>query len=252
MSMEKYLNNQPIALVTATRKEMQAVLGGRVQGLALKVNNPEKFMWGSRPLTLLITGIGPVNAALALGHLLGGKPGLAGVLNVGIAGGFQPEKIPLGGVVRVQTEIWPEFGLHTAEGLDPQGLGLGHGRVQGRVIWDRLDLHPLKQAYQMGLELCSSWPLVKSVSVAGVSGSPDRAAELQAKTRAEVENMEGFALAWACTLQDVPFVQIRTISNRVGSRSNKEWNMGLALCSLRQATKRLLGPDQDPLPGEKQ
>ncbi|MBS3778932.1 MAG: hypothetical protein KGY41_00910, partial [Desulfovermiculus sp.] len=60
MSKEKYLNNHPIALVTATRKEMQTVLGGRTEGLALRVNHPEKFMWGPRPLTILITGIGPV------------------------------------------------------------------------------------------------------------------------------------------------------------------------------------------------
>lgn len=250
--MEKDLNNQHIALVTATRKEMQAVLGGRTQGLALRVNHPEKFMWGPRPVILLITGIGPVNAALALGLLLGKKPGLAGVLNVGIAGSFQPEKVPLGKVVSVQTEIWPEFGLYTEEGLDPQGLGLGQGRVQECVVWDRLDLHPPVQAYQMGLELSSSWPQVKSLSVAGVSGSSARAAELQAKTRAEVENMEGFALAWACAQQEVPFVQIRAISNRVGSRDKTEWNMGLALNSLRQATKRLLGPDQYPLSGQKQ
>ncbi|MFO7878014.1 MAG: futalosine hydrolase [Desulfovermiculus sp.] len=249
---DKSGETRPLALVTATRKEMQAVLGHRVQGLSLGGNRPQQIKWGSKLLLLVITGIGPVNAALSMGRLLGAGLDLAGVLNLGIAGSFQAQRFPLGAVVGVETEIWPEFGLYTEQGLDPQGLGLGQGRIQKKVVWDRLSLHPKGAARSMGLKLDPKWPTVTSISVAGVSGTPERADELHSRTQAEVENMEGFALAWVSVLHGFPFLQIRSISNRVGSRSPEEWDMDLAFSSLRQAAKQLLGPNKDPLPGEGQ
>jgi nucleoside phosphorylase len=66
-------NPHPIVLVTATRREMQAVLGAHAQGLSLALNTPEQMSWDLRPLIILITGIGLVNAAMALGSLLGQK-----------------------------------------------------------------------------------------------------------------------------------------------------------------------------------
>ena len=209
----------PIALVTATRREMQAVLGERGQSVPLRFNVPQEILWEDKPLVLLITGIGPVNAAMALGGLAAMLPRLAGVLNMGIAGCFDPNVLPLGAVVGVHTEIWPEFGLHTEQGLEPDGLGLGQGRVHGRVVWDTLPLQPELGAARMGLKLDPRWPWVTSLSVAGVSGTPQRALQLRMRYRAELENMEGFALGWVCALRDLPFVQIRSISNRVGSRS---------------------------------
>jgi len=246
--MDTHSTGQPIALVTATGKEMHAVLGSRAQGLPMKVNCVQEVTWGLRTLLLLITGIGPVNAAMALGKLVGQKPDLAGVVNMGIAGSFSLQAFPLGSVVGVHTEIWPEFGLYTEEGVDAKGLGFGQGRVREKVVWDLLSLQPDVDAQNMGLELDSGWPRVVSLSVAGVSGTIQRARQLQTQTNADIENMEGFALAWACTVHGLPFVQIRSISNRVGWRSQDEWDMNSAFTSLGRAGKRLLGADKDPLP----
>mgnify|MGYP006273138091 CR=1 FL=1 len=246
--MDTHSTAQPIALVTATRKEMHAVLGPRAQGLPMKVNCVQEIPWGRRTLLLLITGIGPVNAAMALGKLVGQRPDLAGVVNMGIAGSFSLQAFPLGSVVGVHTEIWPEFGLYTEEGVDAKGLGFGQGRVRNKVVWDSLSLQPDVDAQNMGLELDSGWSRVVSLSVAGVSGTIQRARQLQTQTNADIENMEGFALAWACTVHGLPFVQIRSISNRVGWRSQDEWDMDSAFTSLGRAGKCLLGADKDPLP----
>jgi futalosine hydrolase len=231
---------------------MQAVLGARAQGVFLGLNRPHELAWGPRTLLLVITGIGMVNAAMALGRLAARAPELAGVLNIGIAGSFDPGRFPLGSVVAVQTEIWPEFGLVTEQGVDPRGLGLGHGRAQGGIVWDTLSWDPDREAQAMGLGLCSQWPRVTSLSVSGVSGTEDRAAYLRSRTQAEVENMEGFALGWACAVHGLPFVQIRSISNRVGSRDPGEWAVDRAFSSLGTAALRILGPGKDPLPGKRQ
>ena len=163
--MDTRCTRQPIALVTATRREMQAVLGARGQGVSLKLTRPYELAWGPRTLLLVITGIGMVNAAMALGRLAARAPGLAGVLNLGIAGSFDPGRFPLGSVVAVQTEIWPEFGLITEHGVDPKGLGLGQGKAQGEIVWDTLAWDPDREAQGMGLELCPQWPRVTSLSV---------------------------------------------------------------------------------------
>ncbi len=240
----------PVVLITATRREMQAVLGAHAQGLSLALNTPEQISWGPRPVIILITGIGLVNAAMALGSLLGQKKGqLKGVLNMGIAGSFDLDALPLGAVAAAKAEIWPEFGLHTEENVDPKGLGLGHGRVHGRIVWDSLPLNPDQEAKSMGLALDPSWPRVTSVSVAGVSGTRHRASQLRTQTGALVENMEGFALAWACQVHDLPFLQIRTISNQVGSRSPQDWAMKKAFSRLGPAAECALGLVKDPLPG---
>jgi futalosine hydrolase len=251
--MKNLSKSRPIVLITATRREMQAVLSAHAQGLSLALNAPMQISWGARSLILLITGIGLVNAAMALGALLGQRKGtLGGVVNMGIAGSFDLDVLPLGAVATAKTEIWPEFGLHTEENVDPKGLGLGHGRVHGQVVWDSLPLNPDQEAKSMGLALDPSWLRVISVSVAGVSGTRERASQLRAQTGALVENMEGFALAWACRLHGLPFLQIRTISNQVGSRSPEDWAMNKAFSRLGPVAECALGLVEDPLPGKGQ
>ena len=239
----------PIALVTATRMEMQTVLKEAVRGMRLTPRCPQPLLWQERHLLLLVTGIGPVNAALALGRLFGEGRHLAGVINMGIAGSFDPAILGLGATVSVEQEIWPEFGLHTEQGLDAKALGLGHGRSGQEVIWDRLSLNPQGAAAAMQVQLPGEWPGVISLSVAGVSGTRERAVELWQRTKAQVENMEGFALAWSCACEGLPFLQVRTVSNRVGARDPQEWDMRLAKTRLREAALRVLGPVRQPLPG---
>jgi len=84
----------------------------------------------------------------------------------------------------------------------------------------------------MGLSLPISWPRVVSLTVAGVTGTQARARLLKQKYQAHIENMEGFALAYVCTLAQIPFLEIRTISNLVGTRDKKYWNINLALKKL--------------------
>lgn len=63
-----------------------------------------------------VTGVGPLNAALALGHCLGraaaeNRP-VTAVLNAGLAGAFDLDALPLRTLCLVREEIWPEYGLH--------------------------------------------------------------------------------------------------------------------------------------------
>ena len=40
-----------------------------------------------------------------------------------------------------------------------------------------------------------------------------------------IESMEGAALHYVCLMEKIPFLQIRSISNYIGERDKKKWNM---------------------------
>ena len=255
MQSPSFTDNRVLIVATATVMEMRAAFPG------LSRHVPEEHQWKrlnspqgggqGRPgknLVLLVTGVGPVNAGIALGRLLGSlSPGSSrdapepvGVLNLGVAGAFSLERLPLKTAVVVSEEVWPEYGLLTASGLDPKGIGLAQGKKDGEPVWDRLRLTPENDARQMGLDL-SGLTKAAGLTVAGVSGTPERAEALRTRYTCDIETMEGFALAWACSLDRVPFVQVRTISNLVGSRDAAHWDLNGAKQRLAPVASALLG-----------
>ncbi|NCC24309.1 MAG: futalosine hydrolase [Deltaproteobacteria bacterium] len=200
---------------------------------------------GPSSSTSLITGIGPVNAAAGLAAFLAVNPSVCGVVNLGVAGTFSTVRAALGKTVVVEHEIWPEFGLYTDSGLDPEALGFALAQIDGRPVWDRLDLDPDRAARDMGLALDPEWKRGPSLTVAGVTGTPERARHLSKLYDALLENMEGFALALVCAGRRIPFLEIRTVSNLVGSRRPEDW-------ALHPALNRLSAIRQHLIPGRSQ
>jgi futalosine hydrolase len=229
-----------LLLATATRREMISALQPFSRPEELPYGMPVEWSVRQRPCLLLITGIGPINPAMHLAGTLARAEPVAGVLNLGIGGSFDLPGLPLLQLCSVQEEIWPEFGLWTDQGLNPRALKFPLGKSRGRSVWDRIELDPERAADEMGLKLPRAWPRVRSVSVAGVSGTMDRAFELRQRYGAELENMEGFALGWACLQAGVPFLECRSVSNLVGSRRAEDWDLRGALNMLGQALACLL------------
>lgn len=260
MPTSKTTDRKALIVATATSMEMRAAFPGFARFVPaeqewnrLRVSGAEIRDRPWEDLVLLVTGVGPVNAGIALGRLLGCLAGDStnpdrnpvGVLNVGVAGAFSLERLPLGDVVAVAEEIWPEYGLLTASGVDPRGVKLAQGKIDGKPVWDRLRLTPESSARQMGLDI-SGLTRAVGLTVAGVSGTPERAAALRSRYACDIETMEGFALAWACRVADVPFVQVRTISNLVGSRDAAHWDLNGARKRLAVVASTLLGTLEEP------
>ena len=229
-----------IVLSAATKKELKTALSfSRNVPPGLRVGEAVTWECGNSCFLLLVTGIGPVNAALNLGNLLGGSARIKGVVNVGISGSFDLELYPLGTPVLVNEEIWPEFGLKSREGIDPMSLGMPLGTMGEEKVWDRIGFDSqqnVKTLLGANLDL----PSAKSLTVAGVTGTREEASKLRRKYNAQLENMEGFALAWACSNAELPFVEIRTVSNLVGSREKHCWDMKRGLQELVKVCRSLL------------
>lgn len=209
---------------------MRAALAGGQKVPALKIGIPETWEDGAgRSWLLLVTGLGVINTALYVGSMLSGSFKVQGVLNMGLAGSFDLQRLPFYTPVLVREEIWPEFGLSSQQGVDPKGLGYGLGRLQGNIVHNTLSWEAKDNLSQLGLFCLQDWTEARSVTVSGVTADFFVKKRLKTCYAPDIENMEGFALAWSCLQFCVPFAEIRVVSNLVGSRKKQDWDLSGSL-----------------------
>lgn len=243
-----------LVIATATTREMAAVLAGLSKsgcaGRALTApegNDPTPVTVtagdGIRPCLLLVTGVGPINAALSLGRVLGMHREVRGVLNLGVAGTFDALRAPLGGVVLASAEVWPEYGLAGDHGVDPRGIAFPQAKGPAGPVWNRIDIAAEALLDQWRLSLPATACRGVALTVAGVSGTPARAAAMRRRHAPLMENMEGFSLALACLRHGLPFAEARTVSNIVGSRAAEDWALKEALEALETLARQLFLTD---------
>ncbi|MEG2173302.1 MAG: futalosine hydrolase [Desulfovibrionaceae bacterium] len=221
-----------VLLTAATGTELVAAVPALAEH-ALAEHQVIDVTIGTQRWAACLTGIGPINAGIALGIALCRRPDIKGVINIGLAGSFTLTRAPLGSTIMVTEEIWPEYGLADDNGVDARGLGfpLWAPQGDGMPVWERIPL--CVDAARLALPSLHHLEQGSSLTVAGVTNSTARAARLQHCYGALLENMEGFAVALACARHGVPLIELRTISNVVGSRLDKDRNFPLALRSLR-------------------
>ncbi|MGE4424021.1 MAG: futalosine hydrolase [Pseudodesulfovibrio sp.] len=229
-----------LLVLTATANEMRAAFPAAP---AVGQGETAGHVVGGRTVLLGVTGVGLLNTALCAGRWLD-RPhdgeAVDGVVDLGIAGGYDLGETPMGSACFAGAETWPEYGLLDAHGAaDPMGLGFAQAEAGGSRIWNRLELSPERDAERMGLALGKGWLRAVGVTVSGVTGTPERADRLKLSCNGQMENMEGFAAAYAATLRGLPFLEVRTISNLVGSREPGDWNLKGALRSLHDAATTL-------------
>lgn len=209
-------------LVFSCRKELKACLGKTtvfetVLPWQTKKNN----------YLLLICGMGVKSAFYSLQTILKAYS-VDGVLNFGLAGAYKEnagqtserQKWNLGDTAIIDREIWsgneivcPEF---------QQGI---------KDFGSQLDLNSLQNLEALGF-ICPSGKTAVSATVC----RPSVGAECTRLSRsASVENMEGFALALACRIAEVPFVEIRTISNFCGENERNKDGFSRACPALQKA-----------------
>jgi futalosine hydrolase len=224
----------------ATAKEYKAALASLGAPAAPSPGETVSWRRGGRDCLVVVTGVGPVAAAASLGLALGraGRD-VAGVLNLGVAGGFDLGATPLGALVAATAEAFPEYGLRHKAGVDARGLGFPQVSLAEAPVFDQLPLDPQAAAAAMGLALPEDAVAGTCVTVAGVSADLDRAAILARKYQAAAESMEGFSLALAAGVAGAPFLELRAVSNRVGSRESGDWDLPGALIALGRAAARL-------------
>lgn len=163
----------------------------------------------------LVTGVGMVATAFRLTQELA-KNDYDIILNVGIAGAFQ-DSLEIGSVVQVVSERLSELGAEDGDLFLP---------ADEMKLMSKSDLEFATEVRVEGL------PAVSGITVNRVHGRADTIAKIRAQFSPDVESMEGAAVAYVCSKLDVPWCQLRSISNRVEPRNKANWNIPLAIENL--------------------
>lgn len=164
---------------------------------------------------LSVTGVGLTAATYSILHMaLTTRPAL--IIQVGIAGGFTAA-MPLGRAVAVQSEIVADMGVEE-NGLYSDIFALGLEEKNRLPYRDGKLINP-----HQALLINSCLPLVDAVSVNEITVDQKRIDRFVQQYGADLESMEGMALHHVCIQQQIPFLQIRGISNRVGERNKSAW-----------------------------
>ncbi len=175
-------------------------------------NLPDGDFVESKNFDLLITGVGMVATAFALGKHLSSKYNL--VVNFGIAGSFD-RNLALGTVLHITEDTFAELGAENGdEFLTISDLGFGENHYTSKT--------------HQSINL----PIAKGITVNCVTGSEKSIKNLIKRLNPTTESMEGAAVFYACKQLNVDCLQIRSISNYVEPRNKDNWKIGLAIKNL--------------------
>lgn len=219
-----------IVICAATAAEIEPLMS---RCHVLMMEKPEKLS-----LHFTVHEVGLLSAAVKLTAVcLAEKPDL--IIQAGIAGSFD-EQISVGTTVLVKDEQLGDMGVDEQnQWKDIFDLGLktetGDGFIQRRIINDQID-----QFAFTGL------PAVSALTVNQITTGSQRINMLRNKYQVQIESMEGAALHYTCLKHQVPFVQVRSISNMVGIRNKQDWNIPLAIEQLSINLENILSHYTNP------
>lgn len=191
------------------------------------------FTKGELSIEVLITGVGMMHTAFALGNFLTAKPYIDLAINAGIAGAFN-RKLKLGEVVNVISDQFGDLGVEEADGQFTGIHQMGLIEPDSFPFKDGLITNP-------NVEKTPFLPGVQGLTVNKVHGNSINIGKIKAQyPDADIETMEGVAFFYACMQMKVAALQIRAISNYVESRNKNKWKIGMAIDHLNMVLKEMI------------
>jgi futalosine hydrolase len=181
-----------------------------------------------RDVHAITTGVGMVATASWCSRALAeSRYDLA--VNIGLCGSFDESLIP-GTIVHVVSDCLAELGAEDGDRfLTLHQLGLedrGDERLGGAAL---VNDHP------PDIEALSRLPKVHGITVNTVHGHEPSIAATVERLTPQIESMEGAAFMYACLMHQVPFAQVRAVSNVVERRNRSAWKVREALDALARA-----------------
>ncbi|MES2374540.1 MAG: futalosine hydrolase [Bacteroidota bacterium] len=173
------------------------------------------------------SGVGMLASAVALTRMiLEDKPDL--VIQAGIAGCFDMSAT-LGKVITVSEEALADMGVEED----------GKWKDIFDLKLEKSSYHPFERR-----KLPNPWlgkynllklPEVSGITINEISTNKERISQLIKKYNPFIESMEGAALHYVCREANIPFIQIRALSNYIGERNKASWKIKEAIDNLNQS-----------------
>jgi futalosine hydrolase len=218
-----------VLLVTATESESECLK--RIPEIK---TSPEGFFLGRCELSLLVTGVGSIATSWAMTKWLSSNPEPDLAINAGIAGSYKDD-IVVGDVVVPVSDCFADAGIETGTGFitleeaglaDPDRFPFTRGRIIAGNKYTELALALMRP--------------VQAVTVNSATGSETTRERLLNKYNPDIETMEGATFFYICSRGKLPFMALRSISNRVELRNKDKWNIPLALSNLSEKLREFL------------
>ena len=194
--------------------------------------NTEKTEHIDMHLDVLISGIGMTATTYHLVKQFSiRKPDI--VVQAGVAGCFDTS-LPLGTVVAIKQDTIADESVVELKNL--------------KTLFDLKLVPQNQQPYKNGWlinpakEMLKRTKLkpVRGISVNQITTSKQMIRFYKEQFNPVTESMEGAAVHYVCLSENVPFLQIRSISNYIGERNKKKWNMADSIDGLNKELIRLL------------
>ena len=218
-----------ILFVTATQSEADAlkILPG------IK-NTRDGFLFHNHEIFPLVTGVGSVATAWSLTKCIssGVNPDLA--INIGIAGSFKDD-LMTGEVVVPVSDCFADAGIDTGNGFltlaeagleDPDKFPFRGGRIFSENSFVT--------------KTCELLRSVQAVTVNMATGSHYNIKMISNRYHPDIETMEGAAFFYICSREKIPFLALRSVSNKVGPRNKEKWNIRLAIDNLSEKLEEVM------------
>lgn len=176
--------------------------------------------------SIIVSGVGRTNAALATTRALIEDPSFDAVLSVGIAGALPLDgsTMHMGEIVLANESVYHEEGLITPDAFfNTAEMGFPLGEFNGNRIPGAPEL--LERFKGLG---CSG----AIATVATCSGTDSAASEVVRRTGAVAEAMEGAAVLHVASAFSCPAAELRVISNSTGDRDAQVWALDEAFAIL--------------------
>lgn len=180
---------------------------------------------------VLLTGVGMPLTAYALTKHLHIAKAYDLVINAGIAGALN-KTLQIGQVLQVASERFADLGVEEAD-----------GSFSSMHALDLLpaDQYPFTKGQLLNPHAEAAFlPLAHAISVNKVHGYPPHIETLKSTYTADIESMEGAAVFYICLMEQVRFLQIRSISNYVEARNRENWDIPLAIQNLNEVMIEML------------
>jgi futalosine hydrolase len=199
--------------------------------IAATATEIEPFTAANNQIDVLITGVGVPSTIYHLQKRIH-QMDYDFIIQAGIAGSFSNE-IALGQVVLVKQDCFADLGFEEKENYIP---------VFNTAFADKDEFPFTNGRLVNSNEILSktSLPKAKAITVNKVSDSELQKKQFIQTFNADIESMEGAALHYVCLQENIPFLQIRSISNHVGERDKTKWKMKEAIGNLNTELQILL------------
>lgn len=218
-----------ILLVSATLLEIKPLID--LMGISYPKDVASyTITYNKKNIDVVITGIGMVATTYEVSKQLSiSKYDLA--INLGVAGSLK-RNLKIGTVVNVVSDVFSELGAESGEKFLPLS------KLKIPEIGNFTE--SIKNRFSIKNRVIQGMEKVKGITVNTVHGNTETIRKIKKRLNPDVESMEGAAFLYCCLKQNIPCLQIRSISNYIEERNKNNWNISLAVRNLAQVGLELL------------